>query len=81
MQERWSWWHRCSKVNGLTNSGTTQWHIQSFELAHCNVYPTYELLWHMKGLVLQNQSFRISITQGNKRILKTNLDDDPALIV
>jgi hypothetical protein len=32
-----------------------------------NIYPIYELLEHMKGLVLQTQSYRISMTQGNNR--------------
>jgi hypothetical protein len=35
------------------------------ELAHPNIYPIYELLEHLKALVLKNQSCRISMTQGN----------------
>ena len=39
--------------------------MQGFELAHPNIYPTYELLELVKGPVLQTQSCRISMTQGN----------------
>ena len=31
----------------LTNSATTQAHIQDFELVHPNIYPIYELLEHV----------------------------------
>ena len=50
---------------GLTNSITTQGQTQGLELAHPNIYSTYELLELMKVLVLQIQSYRISMTQGN----------------
>jgi hypothetical protein len=36
-----------------------------FVSAHPNIYPIYELLEYMKGLVLQIQSRSISMTQGN----------------
>ena len=52
----------------MTNSATTQALIQGFVLAHPNIYPIYELLACVKGLVLQIQSCRISMTQGNNRI-------------
>ena len=51
------------KVGGLINSATFQAQIQGFELAHPNIYPIYELLECVKGLVLQNQSCRTSVTQ------------------
>lgn len=40
-----------------------QAHIQSFELAHPNI-----LLEYVKGLILWNQSCKISMTWGNSRI-------------
>jgi hypothetical protein len=47
------WWCGYRRAVGLTNLATTQAQIQSFELAHPNIYLIYELLEHMKGLVLQ----------------------------
>jgi hypothetical protein len=52
------------------SSATIQAKIQAFELADPNIYPTYELLEFMKGLVLQKQSFRISMIQGNTGYLR-----------
>ena len=49
----------------MTNSITTQGQIQDLELAHHNIYSIYELQVHMKVLVLQFQSYRISMTQGS----------------
>ena len=46
----------------MTSSATTQAQIQGFELAHPNIYLIYELLEHVKGLTLQNQNCRISMT-------------------
>jgi hypothetical protein len=46
----------------------TQAQIQGLELIHPNIYLIYEFLEHMKGLVLQKQSCRISMAQGNNRI-------------
>ena len=40
--------------------------IQGFQLAQPNI-PIYEVLEHVKGLILQTQSFRISMTKGNNR--------------
>ncbi|ERE69438.1 small conductance calcium-activated potassium channel protein 2 [Cricetulus griseus] len=69
---------QCRRAGLLTNPGTTQAQIQGFVLAHPNnhpnTYPIYELLKCAKGLVVQNQSFRISMTQGNSRISKRTLD-------
>ena len=48
----------------MTGSATTQAQIQVFELILPNIC---ELLELMKGLVLQIQSSRISMTQGNSR--------------
>jgi hypothetical protein len=45
------------------------------------MYPTYELLEHVKGPVLLNQSCRISMTQGNSRLLKRSLGEGPVLMV
>jgi hypothetical protein len=50
-------------------------------LVHPNIYSIYELLEHVKGPVLKNQSCRISVTQGNNRISERSLSEDPALIV
>jgi hypothetical protein len=47
---------------------TTQAPIQGFELVHPNIYPTYSLLEHGKGPVLQIQSCSFSMTQSNNRI-------------
>lgn len=46
-----------------------QAHIRGCELSHPNIYPVYGLREVVKGLVLWNQSFRISMTRGNSRIL------------
>ena len=43
---------------------------QNSKLAHPNIYPTSELQELMKGLVLENKSYRISMTQGNSRVSK-----------
>lgn len=64
----------------LTSSATIQVHIRGFELAHPNIYPIYELLEHVKGPVLQIQSFRISMTQGNNRITKRSPGEDTVLV-
>lgn len=37
--------------------------IYNFELTHSNIYSIDALLEHMKGLILQIQSNRISMTQ------------------
>ena len=40
---------------------------QGYELAHPNIHPDCDPLEHVKGLVLQTQSCRISMTQDNNR--------------
>ena len=55
--------------------------LNNFELVYPNIYPIYELLEHMKGLVLQIQSYRISMTQGNNRKSERSPSEDPVLIV
>ena len=62
-------------AGGLTNSATTQTQV------HPNTYPIYDLLDCVKGLVLQNQSCKISTTRGNNRISKMSPGEDPILIV
>ena len=57
VQESWPLCCGLGKAVRLTNSATTQVQIWGFELSHPNNYPVYELLEHMKGLVLQNQSY------------------------
>ena len=71
----------CRRADGLTNSTTTQTQIQHFELFHPNIYSIYELLEHVKGPVLQIQSCRISMTQGNNRISERSPNKDPVLTV
>ena len=61
----------------MTGSATTQAQIQVFELILPNIC---ELLELMKGLVLQIQSFRISMTQVNIRVARRNPGEDPELI-
>jgi hypothetical protein len=50
-------------------------------LAQPNIYPIYEPLEHMKGLVLQTQSFKISMTQANNKKTKRSPGEDPILTV
>ena len=47
--------------------------IQGAELAHPSIYPIYELLEHVKRPVLQIQSYRVSMTQGDNRISEESL--------
>ena len=70
----------CENPSGLTSSDTSQAQIQGFELAHPNIYPINELLECMKGLVLQIQNYRISMTQGNNRISERSPSEVPVLI-
>lgn len=65
----------------LTSSATTQVQIHGLELAYPNIYLVYELLEHVKGLVLQNQSCRISMTQDNSKIPERSPGEDPVLMV
>lgn len=66
------------RVGRLTNSATTQAQIQGFELACPNVHPMLE---HLMGVVLQNQSCGISVTQGSRRIAERTLGEGPVLMV
>lgn len=45
-----AWWGR-SQHPRLTKSSTTKTHIQGFKLAHPNIYPIFDLLECLKGLV------------------------------
>ena len=65
----------------MTNSTTSQAQIQGFVLTHPNIYPSYDLLEHMREPVLQIQSCRISMIQGNNRISKRSPSEDPIFIV
>jgi hypothetical protein len=51
-----------------TSSDTSQVEIQSFDLAHTNIYPINKLKKCAKALVQQIQKYRISMTQGNNMI-------------
>ena len=50
-------------------------------MAHPTIYPIYEQLEHMKGLILQNQNCRVSMTLGNNRISECSHDKDLILMV
>lgn len=58
----WSQWSRS------TFSVPTQTHILGLVLAHPHIFPIQVLLEHGKGLVLWNNSLRISMTRSNIRI-------------
>lgn len=68
MWKNWSRGHEKGRAGRLSSSDTTQAQIQVFELAHANTFPNYELLEHVKGLVLWIHSLRILGTLGNDRI-------------
>jgi hypothetical protein len=53
----------------------------SYSQALSNIYPIQEFLEHAKGPILQTQSCRISMTQGNNGISERNPGEDPVLIV
>lgn len=46
---------------------TTQAEIQGFGLSQPNFYPICELMAPVKGAILQNQSCKFILTQGNSR--------------
>jgi hypothetical protein len=79
--ENWPWWYECRRAGKLTNSAPTQAQIRGFELAHPNIYPICELQECVKGQVLQNHSHRLSMTQGNNRILVRSPSKDRVLRV
>ena len=74
--KRWRW---CQ--HSLTSSATTQVQIQGSEMAHPKIYITEEWLGHMKGPVLLFQSCRISMTQGNNRLIGRSPGEDSTLMV
>ena len=64
--ESWPRWYGCGKdiLDDMSEG----------ELSGCpNIYPMYELLEHMKGLVLQIQSYRLSMTQSNNRVSERSI--------
>ena len=61
----------------MTISDAPQAQIQGFQLVHPNIYPIIDLLECMKGLVLQIQNYRISMTQGNSRISERRPSEVP----
>ena len=67
-------WHR--QVGRLTNLATSQAQIQSFELANPKIHPIYEMQEHIKGPVLQIQSCKISMIQGNNRRSERSPSED-----
>lgn len=71
----------CRRTGGPTTLVTTQEKFHDIDLAHPNIYPIYELLEHMEGPVLLNQSCRISVTHDNSRISKRSLYKGPELVV
>ena len=58
------------KAGRLTHPAPTQNQNQCYNLAHPNIHLFFELLERVKGLDLQSQSYRISMTQGNNWISK-----------
>ena len=70
-EESWPWQFWCRRNGGMTNSITTWGQIKDKELANPIIYSFYELLLHMKVLVLQIQNYSISETQG-KNIREEN---------
>ena len=55
--------------------------LKGTELAHPSIYSIWELLYCLKELVLENQSYKISMTQDNNRISERSPSEDPVLIV
>jgi hypothetical protein len=79
--ETWLRWCGCGTAVRLSISATTQAQIQDLVLAHPHIYPISELLEQVKGPLLQNQSYRICMTQVNNRISKKSPGEDPILRV
>jgi hypothetical protein len=75
--ERSPWWCGHRGDSKLTNSATSQALVQVFELVHPKLYPIYDLLEWMKGLSLQIQSCRISMTQSHNKTPERRPDEDP----
>ena len=68
--------HENWRAGGPTNSYTSKAQIQTFELAHPNIYLIDKLLEGMKGACLEIQNYRISITH-----YKGSPSEDPVLTV
>lgn len=68
---------------GLTSSATiqAQAQVQSFKLVHPKINPICELMEPVKGPVLQNQTCRMSETQGNSKMSERSSSEDPVLRV
>ena len=65
----------------LISSVTIQAHILDFGLSHPNFYPIYDPLELMKNLVLQNDSRRISMTQGHNRVSERSFGEGPVMMM
>ena len=65
----------------LKNEGELVDQNQGCELAHPNLHPISALLKHVKEPVLQTQSCRISMMQGNNSISKRSPRKGPASIM
>lgn len=74
----WRW--RQSRASELTNPAPTQVQNWVCEMAHPNIHPTYDLLEHVQEPVLQAQSCKISMTQGNNRISNVSPSERPVSI-
>lgn len=61
----WRWW---GKDGRLTNPATTRAPNQD-KKAHANIQLNYKLLEDVRGMNLQIQSHRISMTEGSNRML------------
>lgn len=60
----------------MNNYTASQVSIQGFEFIHHKIYPIYDLLEHMKGLVFHTKSCRVTMTQGNNIISARSLHQD-----
>lgn len=69
------------RVAWLTSSETSQAQIQGWELVHPSIHPVNKLLDCVKGLVLQIQSYKIAIIQGNNMVSERSPSKAPVLIV
>lgn len=65
----------------LTSSATAQTHTLGLQLTDSNIYPIYDLLCRIKGLVFQNGSHRDPMTQGNRRISKRRFGEGPVTMM
>lgn len=70
------------RTGRLINLANTLIQIQDLKLDHPNIHPIFELLERMvKRSVLQNQSSRMSMTQGNHRVSERDPGEDPVWMV